>query len=57
MIDRSKKLPARFYVSPSGRIPVREWLLELPDADRRTIGKDIQKVESDGRLAARIVRR
>jgi phage-related protein len=45
MIDRSKKLPARFYVSPSGRIPVREWLLELPDADRRTIGKDIQKVE------------
>jgi phage-related protein len=45
MIDRTKKLPARFYVSPTGRIPVREWLLELPHADRHTIGKDIQKVE------------
>jgi phage-related protein len=45
MVDRTKKLPARFYVSPAGRTPVREWLLELTDADRRLIGKDIQKVE------------
>jgi phage-related protein len=45
MIDRTKKLPARFYVSPAGGVPVREWLLKLSDADRRTIGKDIQKVE------------
>ena len=45
MIDRTKKLPARFYVTPEGRKPVREWILEMPDADRHTIGKDIQKVE------------
>ncbi|MCQ4190140.1 type II toxin-antitoxin system RelE/ParE family toxin [Methylocystis suflitae] len=45
MIDRSKKLPARFYLSPSGGNPVREWILELSEADRHTIGKDIQKVE------------
>jgi phage-related protein len=45
MIDRAKKLPARFYVNSAGRIPVREWLLELTDAERHTIGKDIQKVE------------
>lgn len=45
MIDRTKKLPARFYVTPAGRKPVREWILEIPDADRHTIGKDIQKVE------------
>jgi phage-related protein len=45
MVDRTKKLPARFCVSPGGRTPVREWLLELTDADRRLIGKDIQKVE------------
>ena len=45
MIDRTKKLPARFYVSRTGRNPVREWILELPSDDRRTIGKDIQKVE------------
>ena len=45
MIDRTKKLPARFYVNPAGRKPVREWILELPDADRHRVGKDIQKVE------------
>jgi len=45
MIDRSKKITARFYLTPSGRNPVRDWLLELSKADRRTLGKDIQKVE------------
>ena len=45
MIDRTKKLPARFYVSSTGRNPVREWILDLPSEDRRTVGKDIQKVE------------
>lgn len=45
MIDRTKKLPARFYLTPTGRNPVREWILELPEADRHTVGKDIQKVE------------
>jgi phage-related protein len=45
MIDRKKKLPARFYVAPSGRLPVREWLLALSEEDRRTVGKDMQKVE------------
>ncbi len=45
MIDRAKKLPARFYVSPAGRKPVREWILELPESDRHAVGKDIQKVE------------
>jgi phage-related protein len=45
MIERNKKLPARFYVSATGRKPVREWILGLSDAERHTIGKDIQKVE------------
>lgn len=45
MIDRTKKLPARFYVNAAGRKPVRDWVLELPAADRHTVGKDIQKVE------------
>ena len=44
-IDRSKKLSARFYVNPSTRRPVRDWNLGLPEADRRIVGKDIQKVE------------
>jgi phage-related protein len=45
MIDRSKKLTARFYRGGTGRIPVRGWLLELSKNDRRILGKDIQKVE------------
>ena len=45
MIDRSKKLPARFYISQTGRNPVRDWILALSADDRQTIGKDIQKVE------------
>jgi phage-related protein len=45
MIDRAKKLPARFYISPAGRNPVREWMLELAKTDRHAIGKDIQKIE------------
>lgn len=40
-----KKVPARFYRSPSGAEPVREWLLELTKEDRREIGKDIATVE------------
>ena len=30
---------------PSGREPVREWLVELPREDRRLIGRDIMRVE------------
>ena len=45
MIDRTKKLSARFYVNAAGRKPVREWILELPQTDRYIVGKDIQKVE------------
>ena len=44
-MDIVKKLPARFYITSAGRNPVREWVLELPIADRHTVGKDIQKVE------------
>jgi len=45
MIDRAKKLSARFYVNSSGHKPVRDWILGLPEVDRHTVGKDIQKVE------------
>lgn len=45
MIDRAKKLKARFYETASGRKPVREWLLEISQDDRRIIGYDVQTVE------------
>jgi hypothetical protein len=40
-----KRLPAAFFVLPSGREPVRHWLKSLPAADRKTIGEDIKDVE------------
>lgn len=40
-----KRLPARFYRSSTGREPVREWLKEQTDVDRRTIGEDVKDVE------------
>lgn len=46
MADDQKRLPARFYRSPNGREPVREWLLEVAEAeDRKVIGADIKTVE------------
>jgi hypothetical protein len=32
--DLLKKLPAAFYHTPSGAEPVRDWLRDLPLADR-----------------------
>jgi hypothetical protein len=40
-----KRLPAFFYALPSGREPVREWLKDLPDDDRKIVGEDIKDVE------------
>lgn len=40
-----KKIRARFYASPTGGRPVREWLLDLAAEDRWAIGKDISRVE------------
>jgi hypothetical protein len=57
LIDRTKKLPARFYLKAAGRDPVREWILELPAADRHTVGKDIQKIEFGWPLGRRIALR
>jgi phage-related protein len=40
-----KKIQSRFYELPSGRKPVRDWLLALTPDDRRVVGYDIQTVE------------
>jgi phage-related protein len=43
--DGPRKLPAAFYRLASGREPVRDWLKELSDDDRRVLGYDIGLVE------------
>jgi phage-related protein len=38
-------LRVRFYRTPSGARPVRDWLLSLPKEVRREIGADIGRVQ------------
>jgi phage-related protein len=37
--------PLVFYRTSTGNEPVREWLKELPDDDRKAIGQDLQRVQ------------
>ena len=43
--DSGKRVQARFFATASGNEPVRDWLLDLPVADRRAIGQDIKTAE------------
>lgn len=45
MAKSIKRIEARFYQSGSGREPVRQWLLEMADADRKIVGDDIRTAE------------
>ena len=45
MSNMEKILPVAFYRMTSGREPVREWLKELPLADKQRIGEDLKTVE------------
>jgi hypothetical protein len=43
MSDGEKRVSAHFFVQErTGNEPVRDWLLDLPKADRRKIGVDIK---------------
>lgn len=41
----TQKLEVRFFRSDAGNELVRDWLKELPSADRKTIGEDIKTVQ------------
>ncbi len=45
MSNNLKPIPLVFWRSVTGREPVREWLNELSREDKRTIGRDIAKVQ------------
>jgi phage-related protein len=45
MPESPKPIPLAFWRSATGREPVREWLRELSKEDKRTIGRDIAKVQ------------
>ena len=41
----SKRITARFFKTPAGNEPVRDWLHGLEDADRKIVGTDLGRVE------------
>jgi phage-related protein len=45
MPESPKPIPLVFWRSATGREPVREWLRELSREDKRTIGRDMAKVQ------------
>ena len=45
MRDDLHPIPLLFWKSAKGREPVRDWLNELSREDKRTIGRDIAKVQ------------
>jgi phage-related protein len=40
-----QKIPLVFFRNVIGSEPVREWLKELPEAERRAIGKDLLRAQ------------
>jgi len=40
-----QKIPLVFFRTGAGSEPVREWLRELPEAERRAIGKDLMRAQ------------
>ena len=39
------KIALVFFSTPAGNEPVREWLKDLPEEDRREIGRDLMRVQ------------
>ena len=40
-----RKIPLIFFRSEKGSEPVREWLKELPEAERHAVGKDLLRAQ------------
>jgi len=43
--DLAQKIPLVFFRSLNGKEPVRDWLKELPENDRRAVGLDLTRVQ------------
>jgi phage-related protein len=41
----AEKIPLVFFRTAAGKEPVRDWLKELPQDDRRAVGQDLQRVQ------------
>ena len=45
MTDAEKRVPLVFFRTKTGAEPAREWILDLPKADRRRIGLGLKELE------------
>lgn len=45
MVNETQKTPLQFYKNSSGNEPVRDWLKELDEPDRHTIGQDLMRAQ------------
>lgn len=54
--DKRPTLPVYFYRTRAGAEPVRAWLRALPDIDRRVIGGDLHRVQTEWPVAMPLVR-
>lgn len=52
-----KKIAVVFYRTPAGNEPVREWLKDLPQVDKKAIGEDIKAVELTWPVGLPLVRK
>lgn len=43
--DAPQKIELVFYQTDAGNVPVRDWLVGLPEDQRRAIGQDLQRVQ------------
>ena len=43
--DVQRKIPLIFYRTAAGSEPVREWLKDLDEVDRRAIGMDLMRAQ------------
>lgn len=45
MTNKAQKTPLFFYKNSIGNEPVRDWLKELNDIERRAIGEDLMRAQ------------
>jgi len=45
LVTRQRPLPVVFYRNERGSEPVRDWLRGLPEAERRTVGMDLARLQ------------
>jgi phage-related protein len=54
---REPLLSVRFFRTASGQEPVREWLIELGERDRRAVGRDIKTAQFGWPLGMPLIRK